>query len=490
MTPLELALVAVFLFGTGLLWRTSHERHSIIFLIRTRHFLAVIESLAAAAPRLWRFLADCAIVFSFGGLGAAYVAKFSRDRGNLPLIVFLLGFAAAYVHRADALMFFGLLAAAGLIAGFARRSSTLNAGAVSAFVLAAVAGIGLPVSLISAATAVAGVPAFLLITLSAHGYQIIMAQTDVPGISPALPATTEEGELVITFPGTGINLPILYFLVVIAVTMVAHELAHGILARVHGLKVKSTGLLTAGILPIGAFVEPDEEALMKRDSVTRMHLFSAGSFANILVAAASLLFMSYVLVPVASSITYVDGMEVVGFDASGDYPAEEHLAEGDVIRELNGVLLESTQDFYEAARTLEVGGPVDMVVDGESVSFSAARHPENDSRAYMGVVVNEHYRFHEPYDSMAWLKTLLGVITITTTWMLFINLSISLVNLLPIVPFDGGKMLAELLGIFSVSAETTARVSRGIIVYIIVLLFVNVSPLLQSLSDWIVGIII
>ncbi|MFH1721972.1 MAG: site-2 protease family protein [Candidatus Altiarchaeota archaeon] len=460
-------------------------------MIRTKYFLDLIEWLANLAPRFWRLFADAAVVFSFGGLGASYVSRFGRDRGNMSIIISFLGICLAYVYRIDFQLVAAALLGSFILGQLCRREGTalISGLSVTAIILLIGTGVGIPFSPSLFASSFLGVPAFLLITLSEHGYQIVTKQTNIPGISPALPATTEDGELVITFPGTGINLPIIYFLIVIAVTMVAHELSHGILARVYGLKVKSTGILTAGIMPIGAFVEPDEDELNKRPSIEKMHLFSVGSFANILVALVSILILKFLLVPIAGAITYVDGMEVIGFDTSAPYPAEEQLNIGDVVYEINGQVVSSTDLFFSAARRLEIDGPVNMVTDKGSISFNATVHPENESRAYMGVVMQEHSDFIAPYKDMELLKLALGFIAVTLTWMFFINLSISLVNLLPIVPFDGGKMLLELLKLFDVGQVTTNRIVSGIIAYIILLIFVNVSPLLKDLADLVTGLL-
>jgi membrane-associated protease RseP (regulator of RpoE activity) len=65
--------------------------------------------------------------------------------------------------------------------------------------------------------------------------------------------------------------------------MLVHEFAHGILTRVGKMTVKSLGLLFM-VVPIGAFVEPDEEQLAKVDRGRRSRVFAVGPATNIITA--------------------------------------------------------------------------------------------------------------------------------------------------------------------------------------------------------------
>ncbi len=90
--------------------------------------------------------------------------------------------------------------------------------------------------------------------------------------------------------------PFLYWIISLIVVMVIHEGAHGIIAMVHKLKIKKTGLAFLGfIIPIipAAFVEPDEKKLMKSPNLIKLSVFAAGPFANILLGFALMPFYLY-----------------------------------------------------------------------------------------------------------------------------------------------------------------------------------------------------
>ncbi|MEK6819484.1 MAG: site-2 protease family protein, partial [Nanoarchaeota archaeon] len=63
---------------------------------------------------------------------------------------------------------------------------------------------------------------------------------------------------------------------------ITHEFSHGIFARLHKLKIKSTGFAFLGPI-LGAFVEPDEKQLEKTKKLPHMSILAAGTFANLLM---------------------------------------------------------------------------------------------------------------------------------------------------------------------------------------------------------------
>ncbi len=78
--------------------------------------------------------------------------------------------------------------------------------------------------------------------------------------------------------------PFFYWIISIAFIMLVHEFSHGLLARAHKVKIRSTGFAFLGaIIPIvpGAFVEIDEKHLAKKSRFAQLSVFAAGPFANI-----------------------------------------------------------------------------------------------------------------------------------------------------------------------------------------------------------------
>jgi membrane-associated protease RseP (regulator of RpoE activity) len=87
-----------------------------------------------------------------------------------------------------------------------------------------------------------------------------------------------------------------YVVVGISVAVLTHELSHGVLSVVNRIKLRSIGLMLL-VVPIGAFVEPDDDQLKKASRSKRLRVFAAGPAANAIVAAVFMLILLGALMP-------------------------------------------------------------------------------------------------------------------------------------------------------------------------------------------------
>ena len=103
-------------------------------------------------------------------------------------------------------------------------------------------------------------------------------------IVPSIPKENAPSpEMMLGIPGINPVIPIWYGILGLLVAMVFHEGAHGILTRANKLKLKSLGILLL-VVPLGAFVEPDEEELQATTKKKRTDVFSVGPGTNIIIA--------------------------------------------------------------------------------------------------------------------------------------------------------------------------------------------------------------
>lgn len=85
-----------------------------------------------------------------------------------------------------------------------------------------------------------------------------------------------------------------YWIIILAIIAITHELFHGIFARIYGVKTKTTGF---GFFPfffpvfLAAFVNLDEKIMQKKSSFEQRAVLSAGTFANILTAILGIILM-------------------------------------------------------------------------------------------------------------------------------------------------------------------------------------------------------
>ncbi len=107
-----------------------------------------------------------------------------------------------------------------------------------------------------------------------------------------------------TFLLPGVNLPLFEGIIALVVIMLVHEGAHAVLARIGKIPVASSGVVLFGIIPIGAFVEPDEEKLAKADEVRQSRVLVAGCTANLMASIVFfILFAALALAMIQLSLT-------------------------------------------------------------------------------------------------------------------------------------------------------------------------------------------
>ena len=116
----------------------------------------------------------------------------------------------------------------------------------------------------------------------------------------------------LAIPGFNPMLPLTYGILALFIAMVVHEMGHGIQSRANNCEVDSTGLLY-GVIPWGAFCEPNEEQLSKLPRRPQMDIYSAGISINTFVAAISIVLMLLLLSGIAPAA-------IAGVDEDSDLP--------------------------------------------------------------------------------------------------------------------------------------------------------------------------
>lgn len=341
------------------------------------------------------------------------------------------------------------------------------------------------------------------------------------------PPLTAANDLknVLAIPGVNDFIPFTFAVWLgLLATMVVHEFGHAVLCRVEGIRVKSMGVLMA-VIPIGAFVEPDEEDQEKTKGLKKMRMFGAGITNNILLGFACFALVVFLLgfaVPV--SIPLIHGVYV-------DSPAHAAgIPPNSIIREVNGISVSSRDQVATLLNTTKPGDTITLLTEtGGTTSvhtLQLAAWPEEMSdrtSGFMGVtyydasVVKEQFRlFSEPIGLIIFLAIPIYTITDPTSWSQFslltidsveaimwqvpfphfwtviqllfwcgwFNLVVGTFNALPLVPLDGGYILREGVdrimdrkGLLKYSGYVTSAVSY---VMLAVLLAVVLLPLVLN----------
>jgi len=276
---------------------------------------------------------------------------------------------------------------------------------------------------------------------------------------------------ILLLPGINPLLPIVYGWIAIVFAIVVHEGAHGVIARNVGFNVKSSGLLFFLFIPIGAFVDVDEEQIKKARPLPALKVMAGGVGANIIVAAVCLL---GVLLVVGNLTPIIDGVYIN--DVSNGLPAQTAgLLPKDVFVSIDNTTISNNTELRAILDNKTAGDTIQVTVargDHWQNRFSTIVNlTTSENRTIMGVTSYnlfteqrlENYRTFSldrlalylvpptlapeltPYsDSLApfysnpipqWQILANGFF-----WIWFVNFNLAIFNALPIYPLDGGRI--------------------------------------------------
>jgi len=263
------------------------------------------------------------------------------------------------------------------------------------------------------------------------------------------PLQTAQGvALLVPFtniPGIG-YLSFWYFIIGIFFIAVIHEFSHGVMARAHDIKVKSSGVgffaVFVPLIPL-AFVEPDEKRLRKEPDHVQYSVFAAGPCINLVIAFIILLLLPYVANPYAYAPFEEKITEPLGvsFQAIQEgFPAEAAGLEANIIiNQINEKEITTYQEFVKYLQTTRPDQEIKLSSKDQTYTIIATTNPNEETTwGYIGVVGPRNEREIKPqYQNIKqpyfWVKGLL-------MWLFILNLLVGLINLLPIYITDGGRM--------------------------------------------------
>jgi len=292
----------------------------------------------------------------------------------------------------------------------------------------------------------------------AYGLYLILLSTQLvvekvitmPAIQFILPVPQAQ-------PITGIGfigVPFWFWILIVPFVLFPHEFAHGIIARVTKIKVKTVGLIQL-LIWSGAFVEPDEKQIKKSKLINKLRIFSVGSIANISIALFFIFLTSYLVWPIfmPNGLVITNVVQGSSADAAGlksgmvlkAIEGRDVKVDYDVFAATYGYLLfkgynltaedlkglSSSVEIAIALNNLKPNQTISVQTDNGAYNLKLSGRPENSSLPYMGLVAitatNNDFMFEFVFPLVWWLTTLSQLVAIF--------------NLLPIYPLDGGLMV-------------------------------------------------
>ncbi len=257
----------------------------------------------------------------------------------------------------------------------------------------------------------------------------------------ALPSVTG-----VSYPAPIVGVPFWYWIIGIFIIIFFHESMHGIFARLYNVKIKSYGLITFLVLPIGAFVDPDEKQLKKLSTLKKLRILSAGSFINIVLAMIFLIF----LISFLPTDFFPEGLFPIFYETKGvifsesvkDLPAYNVGLNG-TIYAINGKEVKTIQDLSRILNDTEPGSEIQVSTTKGIFTLKTISRPDDKSGSYIGISnaathagIKDSLKMYE-----APLNWLFGLIV----WLYILNFGVGFANMLPIKPLDGGLFYEEIL---------------------------------------------
>ena len=262
---------------------------------------------------------------------------------------------------------------------------------------------------------------------------------------------TEFAELTVLIPGVTLTSAsaIAYFLLSIPIVLVIHEGAHGIVASLEKIKIK-TGGFAVFIALFAGFVEPDEEEFDKAKKISKLRVIGAGATANVIFAFAlgALLLTNpiFALVLPEPLVEWFydapDGVLVISIIPDGG-AEKAGLQSGDLITAINGVVIITPLDFQKI--DLKPGETVTVTVqrNGQQLQLPVEIMPSPDdpNRGLVGIMRDNALSYKPVYNFIEWDPQ----VSMFLLWLWMISFFIGIINMLPLPILDGGKFIYTII---------------------------------------------
>ncbi|MDZ7700874.1 MAG: site-2 protease family protein [Halobacteriales archaeon] len=183
--------------------------------------------------------------------------------------------------------------------------------------------------------------------------------------NPPAPTTVNQPRNVLVIPGVNDFLPLSVAPEIVfglLVGLVVHEGGHGLLCRVGDIDIESMGLALLAVIPIGAFVEPDEDSRRRSSRGDQTRMFAAGVMNNFAVTAVA---FGLLFGPVAGGLVVAPGAAVGGV-LPGSAAADAGIGQGDRIVAVAGQPVADNAALDEVLSSVDARSvEVTVVADGE-----------------------------------------------------------------------------------------------------------------------------
>jgi len=263
---------------------------------------------------------------------------------------------------------------------------------------------------------------------------------------------SEFAELTVLIPGVTLTSAsaIMYFLLSIPIVLVVHEGAHGIVATLEKIKIK-TGGFAIFIAMFAGFVEPDEEEFDNAKKISRLRVIGAGATSNVIFAfGLGVILLTNPMFAMILPEPFLgwfyespDGVLVLSIIEGGG-AEKAGIKENDIITNIGDVRIISPMDFQKV--DLKPGQTVDVTIlrDGQQIIFpvSIMASPDDPERGLVGIMRDNNLSFKPIYNYIEWNNPQFSMFLL---WLWMISFFIGIINMLPLPILDGGKFIQTII---------------------------------------------
>ena len=264
-----------------------------------------------------------------------------------------------------------------------------------------------------------------------------------------------------------------YLVFALSIVVITHELSHGIASLAGKVPLKSTGAFFGHVL-MGGFVEPDEEKLNQAGEVTKLRVFAAGSYTNLVLGILCIVLLSNFAATMAPFYNVSSSGVSVGSVPTNLPAFSSGVQAGDTVTAINGTRISSISDIMNFMRSVKPGQEVVLGTQRGTFPVRTVADPSNSSHALIGIGGLTNLIVYNP--KVAFLSPdFPNVLLHAEYWSSIVLTSVALINMLPMAPFDGDKFLDSALTLFGVKRTKEIRTIANAAAYGILLLNIGLS---------------
>ena len=300
---------------------------------------------------------------------------------------------------------------------------------------------------------------------------------------------TEFAEVTVLIPGVTLtsSASILNFLLSIPIVLVMHEGAHGIVAALERIKIK-TGGFAIFIAMFAGFVEPDEEEFDKAKKISKLRVIGAGATSNVifalvlgLILLTNPLFALVLPEPILSAFyTAPDGVLILSL-IEGSGAEKAGLLPNDIINGINGIPVITPLDFQKIDLTPGEIVNVSILRGDQVLEFPVEimASPDDPERGLVGIMRDNSFAYKPVYDFIEWNNPQVSMFLL---WLWMISFFIGIINMLPLPILDGGKFIHSIID-KKISDKAVNVTMWGIYAFTFILFGLNIG-LSYAKSGW------